>query len=81
MPNSRQDKPLTARLKEFFRVGKHSGFHHPSSHELQLKPEIVEELASDQPIQELFQNDKVTFDRLIAERVGLIVNPMGYSGN
>ena len=50
MPNTRQDKsvPLSERLKSFFRVGKTTGFPHPSSYELQLKPELVEELSSSQ---------------------------------
>ena len=48
MPHSRQEKPLTERLKAFFRVGKTSGFPDPASYELQLSPETVEELSSQQ---------------------------------
>ena len=48
MPQSRQEKPLTERLKAFFRVGKTSGFPDPASYELQLSPETVEELSSQQ---------------------------------
>ena len=51
MPHTRQEKPLSERLKAFFRVGKTSGFPHPSSYELQLSPEIVEEISSNQPTQ------------------------------
>ena len=49
MPNTRQDRPLSERLKAFFRGCKSSGFPHPSSYELQLKPEVVEELSPQQP--------------------------------
>ena len=49
MPHTRQEKPLSERLKAFFRVGKASGFPHPSSYELELSPEIVDEISSHQP--------------------------------
>ena len=50
MPNTKQEKPFSEKLKAFFRVGKSSGFPHPGSCELVLSPEVVEELSTTQPV-------------------------------
>ena len=51
MPNTKQDKPLATRLKDFFRGSKQSGFPQPSSYELKLDTEVLDDLSSDQPVQ------------------------------
>ena len=51
MPNSRQDKPLSEKLKAFFKVGSRSGFPDPRCYELQLSPETLDDLSPHQPVQ------------------------------
>ena len=51
MPNKKQDtKPLSEKLKAFFRVGSKSGFPDPRSYELQLDPQLLEDLSGHQPV-------------------------------
>ena len=51
MPNTRQDKPLSEKLKAFFKVGSRSGFPDPRCYELQLSPETLDDLSPHQPLQ------------------------------